>query len=181
MDLLDIQKELSVKKKQNAGRYKYRNVEEIYEAVKPLLDEPLKISTEPILVGENVFMVAKVKYKDFEVTAPVQIELNPKNMDKTQACGSAISYAVKYAICQLFCIDNSEDSDKKPVQPAQESKAMDDREKLKKLLDSEGIDHKRFGLFMKEKGLNISIILVNFGHYANEFLATEVVDVASTN
>jgi len=96
-ELIAIQSELKAPKNQfNAfGKYKYRSVEDILEAVKPLLlkyECTLIIEDEVKEVGGIVFIEATASIqKDMEgraVTAQAGIDINRKGMDVAQSFGS---------------------------------------------------------------------------------------------
>jgi hypothetical protein len=119
-ELIAIQSELKAPKNQfNAfGKYKYRSVEDILEAVKPLLlkyECTLIIEDEVKEVGGIVFIEATASIqKDMEgraVTAQAGIDINRKGMDVAQSFGSSSSYARKYALNGLFLIDDTKDPD----------------------------------------------------------------------
>jgi hypothetical protein len=119
-ELISIQAELKAPKNQfNAfGKYKYRSVEDILEAVKPLLlkyECTLTIEDEVKEVGGIVFIEATAAIqKDMEgraVTAQAGIDINRKGMDVAQSFGSSSSYARKYALNGLFLIDDTKDPD----------------------------------------------------------------------
>ena len=115
-----IQHELKAPKGEtnNFGKYKYRNVEGIYEAVKPLLAEQglvLRLSDELVQVGERYYIKATASLTDGKETIDTywyaREEEDKKGMDGSQITGASSSYARKYALCGLFLIDWSEDSD----------------------------------------------------------------------
>jgi len=119
-ELIAIQSELKAPKNQfNAfGKYKYRSVEDILEAVKPLLlkyECTLIIEDEVKEVGGIVFIEATASIqKDMEgraVTAQAGIDINRKGMDVAQSFGSSSSYARKYALSALLLIDDTKDPD----------------------------------------------------------------------
>lgn len=99
------------------GNYKYRNAEDILEAVKKLLPEGavLNISDEVQLIGDRYYIkaTAKLMYKEvhLESSAFAREEENKKGMDSAQVTGSTSSYARKYALNGLFCIDDTKDAD----------------------------------------------------------------------
>ena len=118
--LVKIQAELKAPKSQfNAfGKYKYRNVEDIQEALKPLLYKHgllLSMSDEVKEVAGELFIEAVAVITDGEnsIAAKAQagIDVNKKGMDKSQAYGSSSSYARKYALSAMFLIDDGKDSD----------------------------------------------------------------------
>jgi hypothetical protein len=119
-ELIAIQAELKAPKNQynSFGKYKYRSVEDILEAVKPLLlkyECTLIIEDEIKEVGGIVFVEATASIqKDMEgraVTAQAGIDINRKGMDIAQSFGSSSSYARKYALNGLFLIDDTKDPD----------------------------------------------------------------------
>lgn len=129
-ELIEIQSKLNAPKGQyNAfGKYKYRSCEDILEAVKPLLKEQktaLVISDDIIEVGTRVFLKAtcKLMREDGEEiannSALAEIPTTKKGMDLSQITGASSSYARKYALNGLFCIDDTKDAD---TQPKQEDK-----------------------------------------------------------
>ena len=115
-----IQAELKAPKSQynSFGKYKYRSCEDILEAVKPLLQQQgcvLTISDEVQQVGERYYIVARATITDGQesvsVTAAAREEESKKGMDASQISGTASSYARKYALNGLFCIDDTKDAD----------------------------------------------------------------------
>lgn len=120
--LMNIQSELKAPKSQynSFGKYKYRNCEDILEAVKPLLKEnkaTLFISDEVILIGTRFYVKSTVTFTDTESgekiinTAYAREEENKKGMDGSQITGASSSYARKYALNGMFAIDDTKDSD----------------------------------------------------------------------
>jgi len=113
------------------GKYKYRSCEDILNAVKPLLAEQecsLTITDEIVLIGDRYYIKATAKLynqdgKNFgqdgnvSVSAFAREPLSRKGMDESQITGTASSYARKYALNGLFCIDDTKDADtmKPPV------------------------------------------------------------------
>lgn len=123
-ELISIQSELKAPKNQynNFGKYKYRNCEDILEALKPLLKKyncVLTIMDEVKEVGDLVFIEAKAVITnekgivDF-TSAQAGINPNKKGMDIAQIFGSSSSYARKYALNGLFLIDDTKDADADP-------------------------------------------------------------------
>ena len=113
-----IQQSLKAPKGQNNtfGKYKYRNCEDILEAVKPLLGElALFINDDIVLVGDRYYVKATVTLTDGEAsihnTAYARESLSKKGMDDSQVTGSTSSYARKYAMNGMFCIDDTKDAD----------------------------------------------------------------------
>lgn len=118
--LTQIQSELKAPKNQynSFGKYKYRNCEDILEAVKPLLakyDCKLIISDEVVNIGTRFYIKATAKFKSedgvIEVSALAREEESKKGMDGSQVSGAASSYARKYCLNGLFLIDDTKDAD----------------------------------------------------------------------
>lgn len=101
------------------GGYKYRSCEDILEAVKPLLKKHglvLTITDDMTEVGGRVYVKATASVHNEEghsilTTGFAREEETKKGMDTSQITGSASSYARKYALNGLFCIDDTKDSD----------------------------------------------------------------------
>lgn len=116
--LNEIQKTLKAPKGQynSFGKYNYRSCEDILEAVKPLLGEAtLTISDEVVNVGDRYYIKATVTLTSekelWTATAYARESENKKGMDESQITGTASSYARKYALNGLFCIDDTKDAD----------------------------------------------------------------------
>jgi hypothetical protein len=116
--LASIQQTLKAPKGQmnTFGKYKYRSCEDILEAVKPLLgDLVLTISDDIVEVGGRVYVKATVSLSSGSgnvlTTAFARESETKKGMDDSQITGSASSYARKYALNGLFCIDDTKDAD----------------------------------------------------------------------
>lgn len=120
--LKEIQKKLKAPKNQKNtfGGYKYRSCEDILEAVKPLLYEQdctLTINDEVVSVVDSVYVKATATLTDcvsdsqVTATAYAREQENAKGMSDPQITGSCSSYARKYALNGLFCIDDTKDAD----------------------------------------------------------------------
>lgn len=130
----DIQHKLKAPKGQynSFGKYNYRSCEDILEGVKPLLKEhnlALLIDDEIVQIGERYYVKATAKITDgresVSATAYAREPDTKKGMDESQITGATSSYARKYALNALLCIDDTKDADtmdnsKKPVQQTQE-------------------------------------------------------------
>ena len=100
------------------GKYNFRSAEDILEATKPFLlelgvsvviNEHLEeIAGLPVLASKAVISDGKT---EMSATAIVGVDLNQKGMNVPQQFGSASSYAKKYALGNLFLIDDTADSD----------------------------------------------------------------------
>jgi len=102
------------------GSYHYRNCEDIQEAAKPLLREvkaALVVGDELVMIGDRYYIRATARFVDCESgetvenTAYAREEQEKKGMDVSQVTGSTSSYARKYALNGLFCIDDVKDAD----------------------------------------------------------------------
>lgn len=120
--LLSIQTELKAPKSQynEFGGYNYRNCEDIAEALKPLLKQhnaTVLLTDEIENIGDRFYVRATATFIDIEsgekvtVSALAREELSKKGMDGSQVTGASSSYARKYALNGLFCIDDTKDSD----------------------------------------------------------------------
>ena len=130
--LVKIQSTLKAPKGQynSFGKYKYRNCEDILEAVKPLLAEVkavVIIGDELELIGSRFYVKATARFIDCETdaqitnTAYAREEDTKKGMDGSQITGASSSYARKYALNGLFAIDDTKDSDTTNGMPDQQS------------------------------------------------------------
>ena len=120
--LYTIQQNLKAPKSQHNsfGDYNYRSCEDIQEAVKPLLGElkaVLLLEDDIKLIGDRYYIVASATLQDVESDESItniayarETDSKPK-MDAAQITGSCSSYARKYALNGLFCIDDAKDPD----------------------------------------------------------------------
>lgn len=119
------------------GKYKYRSLEDINAALKPICEElkcgyffedsiiPQRVDagSDPTMdkaVGNDAFrwyLRAKVTFwaegtkSTVSTSAYAREPWAKKGMDEAQITGMASSYARKYAVCGLFAIDSGEDPD----------------------------------------------------------------------
>ena len=101
------------------GNYNYRKAEDILEAVKPLLKEQgciLTCSDELLLIGDRYYIKATATITCVEDGSAISTtayarEEEKKGMDGSQVTGASSSYARKYALNGLLCIDDTADSD----------------------------------------------------------------------
>lgn len=103
------------------GKYNYRSLEDILEAVKPLLEEYhmlLTIEDGIAQVGERFYIKATATVTDAEdtnkkisVSAFAREPLDKKGADQAQVTGASSSYARKYCLNGLFLIDDTKDPD----------------------------------------------------------------------
>jgi hypothetical protein len=100
------------------GKYRYRSCEDILEALKPHLSREgcaLIIRDSIEEVAGRVYVKANVQLACgdgfLESEAFAREPLTKKGMDESQITGAASSYARKYALNALFCIDDTKDAD----------------------------------------------------------------------
>lgn len=120
-ELINIISELKAPKGQynSFGKYKYRSCEDILEAVKPLLAKHnvlLTITDDIVLIGDRFYVKATATVTNLEgasvsASALAREEDTKKGMDGSQVTGASSSYARKYALNGLFCIDDTKDAD----------------------------------------------------------------------
>jgi len=102
------------------GKYNFRSAEDILEATKPYLLE-LGIS---VTISERLIVESSQDFPILECTALISdgvdaihshaivgVDLAQKGMQMPQKFGSASSYGKKYALGNLFLIDDTADSD----------------------------------------------------------------------
>ena len=125
--LTKIQTEFKSKKSRfnSFGKYYFRSAEDILEATKPFLKEldvAVTITEELISFDPAVLKVtAKIingteesgtgNYNYAQAVAIVGVDLDQKGMQMPQRYGAASSYGKKYALGNLFLIDDTQDSD----------------------------------------------------------------------
>ncbi|HGM3529421.1 TPA: ERF family protein, partial [Clostridioides difficile] len=120
--LVNIQSTLKAPKSQfnSFGKYNYRSCEDILEGLKPILKEEkaLVILDDNIVqIGNRFYVEATATLIDAETGEKVSTKAlaredeTKKGMDLAQVTGSVSSYARKYALNGLFCIDDTKDSD----------------------------------------------------------------------
>jgi len=118
--LATIQTELKAKKSSynSFGKYHFRKAEDILEATKPfLLKHSVTVTineefimTEPVPTIKSIATISDGK-DQIQATAIVGVDLNQKGMQTAQQFGAASSYGKKYALGNLFLIDDTQDSD----------------------------------------------------------------------
>ena len=116
-----IQTELKAKKSSynSFGKYYFRKAEDILEAIKPfLLREGVSVRVlEELVMGDHnppiIQSTATISDGENSITATaiVGVDLNQKGMQMPQKYGAASSYAKKYALGNLFLIDDTQDAD----------------------------------------------------------------------
>ena len=118
--LATIQTKLKAKKSSynSFGKYYFRKSEDILEAIKPfLLKHGVYVTVnEEIAAVDHVPMIQSTATISngtdaIHATALVGVDLNQKGMQTAQQFGAASSYGKKYALGNLFLIDDTADAD----------------------------------------------------------------------
>ena len=98
------------------GKYYFRSAEDILEAIKPfLLEHGITVTINEELINDNFVIKTTATISDgmdaIHATAIVGVDAEQKGMQMPQRFGSASSYGKKYALGNLFLIDDTQDSD----------------------------------------------------------------------
>ena len=117
--LAQVQTKLKAKKSSynSFGKYYFRKSEDILEAVKPFLleldvtvtiqEQIIELQPVPMLESTAIFSDGE---NQIEATAIVGVDLSQKGMQTSQQFGAASTYGKKYALGNLFLIDDTEDA-----------------------------------------------------------------------
>tara|TARA_B100001758_G_C18018291_1_gene406681 strand:- start:93 stop:608 length:516 start_codon:yes stop_codon:yes gene_type:complete len=125
------------------GKYYFRSAEDILEATKPFLlelgvtvtlNENL-IASDPMPIIESQATISDGE-ETITATALVGVDLMQKGMQTPQQFGSASSYGKKYALGNLFLIDDTHDSD--AVNDHSKNMSIDQIAKAKQFIKSGG-------------------------------------------
>ena len=119
--LAKVQTEFKSKKSRfnSFGKYYFRSAEDILEAIKPFelkygvtvtVNEKLVVDG-PVPIIKTTATIHDEKGMTLSTSAIVGVDLNQKGMQVPQQFGSASSYGKKYALGNLFLIDDTQDSD----------------------------------------------------------------------
>ena len=140
------------------GNYHYRSCEDILAAVKPLLEETdtvLKLTDEIIQIGERFYVKATAKLlhtksnTDENGVAYAREGDRQGGMSESQVTGSASTYARKYALNGLFCLDDTKvDATKDP-----DTQPKDRLQMLRKRMQDDGITEEKICTLYKVKSL----------------------------
>lgn len=117
--LSHMQREMKVPKSRynKFGEYYYRNADDIMEKAKTFLPEgaTLICSDKMLFVGDRYYVeaTAELAYKNLVIrsSALAREDKERKKMNPEQLTGSASSFARKYALNGLFCLDDTQDAD----------------------------------------------------------------------
>ena len=130
-ELIEIQSLLKVPKdkRNDFGGFNYRSAEQILSILSPMLKAHnclLTLTDDLVFVGDRYYIKATATIRNesgecVSATAFAREAASKKGSDEAQITGLASSYARKYALGGLFCIDDGKDPD-----------SMDNREEGKK-------------------------------------------------
>ncbi len=119
--LIDIQQNLNAPKDQynQFGKFKYRKLEDIQAAIKPLLAQHscgIRFADEIVEHCGRTFLKTTLTFfnekgETLSTTAEAEHAPEKSGMDVAQISGAASSYARKYAMNALFLLDDSPDMD----------------------------------------------------------------------
>ena len=123
-----IQVEMKAKKSRfnSFGKYNFRSAEDLLEAVKPYLTKyNVSVVVTEQLIESNFLQFPMLKsvatisdnLESINATAIVGVDLDQKGMQMPQKFGSASSYGKKYALGNLFLIDDTQDADHGKADP----------------------------------------------------------------
>ena len=163
--LAAIQQALKAPKAQynKFGNFYYRSCEDIVEAAKPLCNEHkvvLQLTDDVREIGGKIYVVATAKLHDFEggeiiTSHGFAREADSKaGMDAAQITGSCSSYARKYALNGLFCIDDTKDADALPTSQGKQEEAKSEAVSAKQIADLQAL--------AKRKGVTIESIVSGY-------------------
>jgi len=170
MSLSKIQTKLVAQKNQynNFGKYKYRSLEDITDALKPHLNEfnySLVVSDTIEEIGGRIYVKASAKLYDetmkvvAENTAYAREPNSIKGMSEMQITGATSSYARKYALNGLFAIDDTKDADSQDNSKAHLA-TEDQVLKIQELIIGTATDKATFLQYFKVKDIK-SLSFVN--------------------
>ena len=126
------------------GKYYFRSAEDILEAIKPFCKElgVTVIITEKMVANQPMPVIettATIRDEEHAITATalVGVDINQKGMQTPQQFGTASSYGKKYALGNLFLIDDTQDSDATNTHGKSKEK-LNDINKAKSYIQSGG-------------------------------------------
>ena len=111
--------------------FNYRNAEGILDALKPLLEEQRAavvmtdsraVIDESRIICESTATLYAEDGSSIAASAFAEVDQTKKGNDASQRCGSASSYARKYALCGLFAIGTGDDPDAQDNRAAETQK-----------------------------------------------------------
>jgi hypothetical protein len=136
-----IQVEMKAKKSRfnSFGKYNFRSAEDLLEAVKPYLTKyNVTVTVSESLIDNGLFPILESTATISDGTpsgeygarnaiharAIVGVDLDQKGMQMPQKFGSASSYGKKYALGNLFLIDDTQDPDHGKAEPEAKKSAL---------------------------------------------------------
>lgn len=179
--LTKIQNELKIgKTKYNAyGKYNYRSLEDILDAVKPIL-----LKHNAVLTLTDVVHDSNLQYIEAIATLSVgesdtymtkaQAGIDAKGgMNLSQAFGAASSYARKYALGGLFLIDDNQDADATNKHEKETTKELDVKEIKTKIKECKSIKELTT-LFNSNKAIGLNLDLMADFSYQKEIIQSQM-------
>ena len=160
--LLQAQAKIKAPKGQynSFGKYHYRSCEDILEGAKAVCHEfglTLLLSDEIVSIGTRFYVRATASVTDgidfINTTAYARECDSKKGMDEAQITGSASSYARKYALNGLFCIDDTKDADTRDNTSASGTISVEETVKIQNLIDQTDTDVDLFLVYMEASSL----------------------------
>lgn len=141
--LLTVQKKLNAPRSRynKFGGYNYRSCEDILDGVKPLLVEvqaTLFLTDDVVQIAERIYVKTTARFVDIEDgqfienTAYAREPLAVKGMSDSQITGASSTYARKYALNGLFCIDDTVDEDTQETTDEDRKKAVEKKKQADK-------------------------------------------------
>lgn len=163
--LMNIQGKLKAPKNQynEFSNFYYRSCEDILESVKPHLQEEkaaLILTDDVELVGDRVYVVATAKLVDVENGDAVECSARAREtgsrakFDDAQLTGAASTYARKYALNGLFCIDDGKDPDTEKAPDDEKEKTEAKKVTAKQIAELQ--------VLAKRKGIPIENIILGY-------------------
>lgn len=186
--LSDIQTKLKCEKTQynDFGNYYYRNLEDILKNVKGLLAEKkliLIMNDDAVMIGDRHYIKAKATIIDletgerFENTALAREADAIKGMNAGQVTGATSSFARKYCLNGLFCIDDSKELESVEQAPSNKQKVQSSRQQNQEQpLKVSAEQIAKLEKLAHQKGVAISSILQSYG--LNDINAISMKDYA---
>jgi len=167
-----IQQELIAPKNQynSFGKYNYRSCEDILEGLKPFLSKlkvAVTVSDEIVEISGRFYVKATATIHDCEGegciknVAYARESDDKKGMDASQVTGATSSYARKYALNGLFCIDDVKDADTRDnrQQDAKEQKQAEEDQKQIENMKIADVKVKALQQRCEKEGVDVGKIL----------------------
>lgn len=156
--LSKIQKELVCEKNlyNSFGKYKYRNLESIFDALKKHLGElVVKIDEDLVLIGDRYYIKATATVTDgkdsLSAVAFARESLSKKGMDDAMVTVATSSYAAKSAMQKLFMLDDTTNTHEVDAQDNSQTSAI---EKINKLINTKKVDKLEFLKYFKVSAIS---------------------------